>query len=128
MTDRRTFEPPEDKGGKSSADNKIGVVKGASPFGGAFDSGDAYQARMQARDAINAAIMPKNNETVEIDLGSQGAVQIRRSGGEESGKLTLVLNGKQISSVDFSRFNPKTKTVEDAFAEAKRRIGYYVWT
>lgn len=107
--------------------NPVNAVRGSS-FGEAFDSGDAYRARMDARSALNAAATPRLYGTTSIDLGTQGTASVRRTGTERRGSLQTTLNGENIGSVDYNEDGRGMfkKSAEDAFKEVKRRIGYRI--
>ena len=108
--------------------NPINAVKGSS-FGEAFDSGDAYKARVEARNALNAATTPRLYGTTNINFGTQGSASVRRIGTERRGSLQTTLNGENIGSVDYNedgRGMFKT-TADDAFKEVKRRISYRIY-
>lgn len=112
---------------RESKVNPINAVKG-SPFGEAFDSGNAYMARMDARNALNAATTPRLYGRTDINLGSQGTASVNRTGTERRGSMQMTLNGKSIGSVDYNEDARGffKKSADEAFKEVKRRIGYYV--
>ena len=99
-----------------------------SPFGETFDSGSAYQARVTARQAMENARMPRLYGTTDIDFGEQGKASIRRVGTERKGSLQITLNGRSAGSVDYNEDGRGMfrTTADDAFREAKRRLGYSI--
>lgn len=105
----------------------VNAVRGSS-FGEAFDFGDAYRARMDARRALDAATTPRLYGTTSIDLGTQGTASVRRTGTERRGSLQATLNGENIGSVDYNEDGRGMfkMSVDDAFKEVKRRIGYRI--
>lgn len=107
--------------------NPVNAVRGSS-FGEAFDSGDAYRARMEARNALNAATTPRLYGTTNINFGTQGTASVRRVGTERRGSLQTTLNGENIGSVDYNEDGRGffKKSADDAFKEVKRRIGYRI--
>lgn len=112
---------------RESKVNPVNAVRGSS-FGEEFDSGDAYRARMEARNALNAATTPRPYGTTSIDLGTQGTASVRRTGTERRGSFETTLNGENIGSVDYNEdgMGMFKMSADDAFKEVKRRIGYRI--
>jgi len=112
---------------RESRVNPVNAVRGSS-FGEAFDTGDAYRARMEARNALNAATTPHLYGTTNINFGTQGTASVRRVGTERRGSLQTTLNGENIGSVDYNEDARGffRKSADDAFKEVKRRIGYRI--
>lgn len=104
------------------------TANGFSSFGSTFDTANGAEARQTARQALDKARAPRLYGTTEIDFGSQGKASVRRTGTERKGSMQITVNGENVGSVDYNENGRGMfrTTADDAFTEAKRRIGYRI--